>query len=226
MIGIYCFTNKINNKKYVGQSIDILLRREQHFWAAYNIKTREYNTYFHKAIRKYGQNNFIFEILEECKVDDLDEKEIKWISYYKSNNSEFGYNLTFGGKPLNSSHSLKIYQYDKNGKLLAEFENAYDAARQLGEGFYQSSIWSCASHYKAKSVKGFIFAYEGDDLSWHFNLKINKRAVVQLDKNNNIINTFSSLKEAARAVNGNSSNIRKVLQGKRKSSSGYYWKEV
>lgn len=70
MIGIYCWTNKITNEKYVGQSIDIMKRKAQHI---YNSKTE--NTALYQSMRKYGIENFIFSILEECSENELDEKE-------------------------------------------------------------------------------------------------------------------------------------------------------
>jgi hypothetical protein len=53
----------------------------------------------HKALRKYGLENFIIEIIETCNsLDELNEKEIYWISFFKSVNNKFGYNLDSGGK--------------------------------------------------------------------------------------------------------------------------------
>ena len=67
MIGIYKITNKINGKIYIGQSNDIKRRFLEH-------------TYRDKlpidiAIKKYGKENFSFEILEECPTEQLNEKE-------------------------------------------------------------------------------------------------------------------------------------------------------
>jgi hypothetical protein len=50
------------------------------------------NYSFHVALRKYGQENFIWEILEECENDQLSERERYWISYY--NTYYDGYNET------------------------------------------------------------------------------------------------------------------------------------
>lgn len=91
MIGIYCWTNKINNKKYVGQSIDIERRRQQHIYSA-----GKYMTKISLAIHKYGLNNFTFEILELCKVEELNEKEQYWINFYDSISN--GYNITYVDK--------------------------------------------------------------------------------------------------------------------------------
>ena len=86
--GIYKVTNKINGKVYIGQSVDIGKRWHQHMTAKDDI-------YFHKAIQKYGVENFEWEVIEQCKKKDLDEREIYWIEYYDSFNK--GYNCTKGG---------------------------------------------------------------------------------------------------------------------------------
>ena len=86
--GIYKVTNKINGKVYIGQSVDIGRRWREHMTAKDEI-------YFHKAIQKYGVENFEWEVIERCKKKDLDEREIYWIEYYDSFNK--GYNCTKGG---------------------------------------------------------------------------------------------------------------------------------
>lgn len=73
--GIYKITNKITNKCYVGQSIDIYRRWQEHCRPSSN-------SIIGKAIRKYGKENFDFEILEEVKnIKDLNEKEAFYISF-------------------------------------------------------------------------------------------------------------------------------------------------
>ena len=86
--GIYKVTNKINGKVYIGQSVDIGRRWRQHMTAKDDI-------YFHKAIQKYGVENFEWEVIEQCKKKDLDAREAYWIEYYDSFNK--GYNCTKGG---------------------------------------------------------------------------------------------------------------------------------
>ena len=51
----------------------------------------------YRAIKKYGIENFDFEVIEECSKEQLNDKEIYWISYYDSCNLDKGYNLTKGG---------------------------------------------------------------------------------------------------------------------------------
>ena len=79
---IYAFQNIINGKWYVGQTIQQPNeRKNQHINSAYNPNDKDYNVLFHQKIRQYGQNNFIFTILEEVKdKKDLDNRERYWIT--------------------------------------------------------------------------------------------------------------------------------------------------
>lgn len=70
MIGIYKITNTVNNKKYIGQSINIIDR-----WREHRQRASNGTEYLYQAIRKYGIQNFVFEVLEECLIEDLNLKE-------------------------------------------------------------------------------------------------------------------------------------------------------
>lgn len=94
MIGIYKITNNINDKCYIGQSRDIKKRWVSHKNAPFNPNLKEYNYPLYQAIRKYGLENFSFEVLEECQVESLNEKEDFWIKKYNSIDSSYGYNQT------------------------------------------------------------------------------------------------------------------------------------
>ena len=98
--GIYKFTNKFNQKVYIGQSIDINNRFNEHKNNAIN----GMKGYFYNAIRKYGIDNFDFDILLECTIEELDYWEKFYISYYKSNinryGRKYGYNMTDGSTEM------------------------------------------------------------------------------------------------------------------------------
>lgn len=95
MTGIYKITNNINGKIYIGQSIDINKRWKEHKHRS-QIPNKEYDKYLYRAFRKYGIENFTFEILEECTREQLNEKENYYILLYKSNDDFYGYNETSG----------------------------------------------------------------------------------------------------------------------------------
>lgn len=99
MIGIYKITNKITGKAYIGQSNNIKRRWQEH---KTNIKQKQYPLYV--DMNKYGIDNFIFEVLEECTIDELNEKEIFYIN--KFNTYYDGYNLTMGGNVLSAKTKI------------------------------------------------------------------------------------------------------------------------
>ena len=105
---IYKISNKINNKIYIGQTIQNPKDRWYRHCQKSHLSKAERNMVIKRAILKYGKDNFQFEIIEtieNCTKELLDSREIYWISYYNSYKS--GYNCTKGGcsgaKPLKIS---------------------------------------------------------------------------------------------------------------------------
>lgn len=97
-IGIYKIENKVNGKVYIGQSINIKKRFIEHRYRACDESDdKTYGLYLYAAMRKHGIENFSFTIIEECSKEELNEREMYWIQYYKSNQKEYGYNLSDGG---------------------------------------------------------------------------------------------------------------------------------
>lgn len=84
-IGIYKITNKINNKCYIGQSVHIERRWTEHCLPSSN-------SLIANAIKKYGKENFNFEILENCFIEELNDLEEYYIQQYNTI-TPFGYNV-------------------------------------------------------------------------------------------------------------------------------------
>lgn len=102
--GIYGIHNTANGKWYIGQSVNIYGRRQKHFWALLNSK--HYNGHLQASFDKYGSGCFEFHVLEITPDNMLDIRERAWISFYRSNQEEYGYNLEPGGCD-NKSHSIE-----------------------------------------------------------------------------------------------------------------------
>jgi group I intron endonuclease len=118
---IYKVTNIVNGKMYIGQTVyDLKKRKGQHL---YSVKSYKDNFYFHRAIRKYGPDNFKWKIIHECdNINFLDRFEIFYIGYYDTYNN--GYNLTLGGGgsvggkvSAETRHKLSIANSGKNNPM-------------------------------------------------------------------------------------------------------------
>ncbi len=108
---IYKCTNKINNKIYIGQtSRTVNERKDEHLNESFKKLSK---THFHRALRKYGIENFIWKKLENVMIENLNEKEEYYIKKYDSLKN--GYNMTINGYNLRGfCHS------DKTKKKMSE----------------------------------------------------------------------------------------------------------
>lgn len=72
------------------------------------------NNHLQNAWDKYGEENFRFEILEQCEIRDLNRREKYWIDYYNSNDNQNGYNLRidpFSNRGLKwTEHQRKVME--------------------------------------------------------------------------------------------------------------------
>lgn len=110
---IYCYTNLINGKKYVGQTNNLERRKKQHIQDSIHChKGHEisHNLPFHQAIRKYGIDNFSFEILATIDTEDwsmVNSLETKHIQSQQSM-APHGYNLMAGGEARRGLNKSKL----------------------------------------------------------------------------------------------------------------------
>jgi group I intron endonuclease len=92
---IYKITNLKNGKIYIGKTArEFLVRMDEH---KRGMKKTKYPLYC--AMRKYGWENFMFEILEETDNEEtLNQLEVKYVAQFNSLITQYGYNLTLGGE--------------------------------------------------------------------------------------------------------------------------------
>lgn len=109
---IYCYTNKINGHKYVGQTNNLERRIREHSSCAFNPKSFSYNHLIHQKIREYGKENFDISVLEKLYTDDIEEvnkREQYWIKKLESFcGTGKGYNRDAGGN--NAARSSVLSQ--------------------------------------------------------------------------------------------------------------------
>ena len=174
---IYKIENKLNGKVYIGQTIGTL----QHRIGQHKSNAKR-SSVISAAIRKYGWENFEAKIIDEAKsVEELNQKEVYWISYYKSV-APNGYNLEAGGKNAineentrlkiseankgrflgeKSPRSKKVYQFSLDGHFIAEYASAREASRIHKISSSQIASVCRKEHYIAK---GYRWSYEKDVL--------------------------------------------------------------
>src|SRR5687768_12422213 len=118
---IYKITNIINNKIYIGQTNDPKRR-----WRGHKNLAKSSNQIIHKAMRKYGVENFNFEILHsDLSWEKVNILEAKLIEKYNCRNNEYGYNIKQGGAWEQTEEAIKkrkdslnkTYVNKKNAKI-------------------------------------------------------------------------------------------------------------
>ncbi len=119
--GIYKIENLIDGKIYIGSSVNIENREYKHFWMLN--KNIHDNNHLQNIFNKIGRKNFKFEIIEECEITHLIDRENHYINIYKSNKQEFGYNMAlvneFRRNTYNDDVKLKLSKLNmiKNGNF-------------------------------------------------------------------------------------------------------------
>lgn len=107
--GIYSITNRVNGKKYIGQSINVEDRYKSHL--AELRRGAHANDYLTNAFNKYGEDSFEFKLIKACKRKYLDRFEKLYISIYNTMDRSYGYNLISGG------NAYKIYSKETRKKI-------------------------------------------------------------------------------------------------------------
>lgn len=129
MAYIYKITNILNNKVYIGQTIrNPSLRWNEHKSESLCPTSKHgYFYHLHCAIRKYGIESFVFEIIDECPDDERFRVETEYILKYHSNNPQKGYNYVVEGSgrtPYSSQKIKELWEKGFSRNEIAEILNA------------------------------------------------------------------------------------------------------
>lgn len=213
MIGIYKIENLLNGKVYIGQSVNIEKRWQDHKNRA---KSHTASYTITNAMNKYGIDNFSFEVIEQCPIEELDSKEQYWIAYYDSYKN--GYNETIGGGGKKVDDRA-VYQYDIYGNYIKQYKNIYEAHEAVG-----GSLITLRDALKGqqKTAQGYIWLYEkrdfiDDDTILNgvicFSLETGERLAI-----------FPSINKAAIETGDTPESIKSSCNNPEKNSGNYIWR--
>lgn len=144
MVGIYKITNNITGQSYIGQSVKIEQRKRRH-WSIVNTPSdHSYENPLYRAMRKYGKDNFSFDIIEECNVKDLNNRERYWIKFYDT--FFHGYNLTFGGDGGSSKEKKDsiigvIHDLETTNLPQREIAEKWKISEEMVQGINTGRYW-------------------------------------------------------------------------------------
>lgn len=230
---LYCHTNKINGKKYIG----ISLQKPSHRWQ--NGRGYKDCPKFNKAIQKYGWDNFEHEILlEHLTQQEASQYEKEYISKY--NTIDNGYNILQGGLD-NSANGGTIYfnkkpinQYGLDRQLIKTWDSAMQIERELGYG--HSSITACCRRESITSYN-YIWRYKDDcdDVNdiivkpincYHSCYNNNELKINQYDLNGNLVKQWNNIVEISKAFNKPTTLFTNCCNRKPKCKTayGYQWR--
>jgi group I intron endonuclease len=250
---IYKITNIVTNKCYIGETAqdDAQKRWKQHIK---KIKNNEGCPALRDAIKKYGIDNFKFELIIICFDEDRYKYEREYIKKFNSQVPN-GYNILPGGEVgksrLGMKHTPEAIQKMVNSvrKFREANPNYYETYREKHQAsikhINRSECIRSSEKFKNASKKRKI---EGNTDEWnnkisksvkeYFENKNNKekhrevmakakgKKVAQYTNDNILISEYISIKEASRETDISVSNIQHVLRGRTKTAGEYIWKYV
>jgi group I intron endonuclease len=206
MIGIYKITSP-SKKVYIGQSRNIKKR-----WNDYSVhkKKQKDQTAIFYSLKKYGKENHVFEVIEECSLEELNEREIYYIEKYDSVNN--GLNISRGGYyfwEVNVGKKHKKETIDKMKEYWAK--NAKPRSKE-----------TIAKISKTKQENPRITTPEM--VEKYRKASTSTKSISQFDLEGNHISDFNSINEAARHLNIRNDGVSACLRGKQKTAYGYIWR--
>lgn len=204
---IYKITNLINQKIYIGKTVQSLSKR---FSEHCSERVRSPKRPLYAAMNKYGIENFSIDLLEEVDQERVNEREIYWIETLQS--FKYGYNASLGGEGTPYlDYDLIVATFDQLGTVIA-------TANKLKIG--QDTVSRIVKQYNRSIPQGGVR---------------NSKTVLMFDLQDNFIQAFPSTRAAARFLietqnlsseneGGYAGHIGNVCKGKRKTCQGFKWK--
>lgn len=192
---IYKYENRINHKVYIGQTINPASRRYSHL-----SKSKTVDNKLYRAVRKYGWNNFDYNIIAQIEAEDikelsslLDALEERYIEQYDSYKN--GYNATTGGHSCREKEMpASFHDFCKNRTYSEE------TRKKMSESAHNRIVSEeTREKLRQKAIERNFAAYR-ELTTEKRNAGIRRshaKAVLQIDKNGNVVNTFETIQDAA-----------------------------
>ncbi len=242
---IYLIKNKLNNKIYIGSAVDGKRRFYHHRF--YLNKNSHHNIKLQNAWNKYGEENFVFEIIERLKdKNNLIEREqyyldkLLFAQEFIINKDKRFYKLGYNICPTASSNlgrifsekirlklAKKIKQYDLNGNFLRVWNSMSEAARECNTS--AGHICECCKSNPDKdgnynySAGGFIWKYEEDNTIVNKYVSTQYETILQFDDDGEFIREWEHAYSAEKELNIPRGNILNNCKGKIKYTGGFIW---
>lgn len=226
MYSVYKITNLINNKCYIGSSIRVDKRWKQHINDSKNINSEKYNYPLYKAFRKYGIDNFKFEILSDDfdNAESMQKYENEMIIFYNSYNN--GYNQTYNTnqseicaenlKEYIKKISKKCAKVDNHNNIVEIYNSYHDAARQNGMDENNASIIRKVCKGHIKSYKGYFFRdldYNNNPITPIFLTSARRKKIFSINVETLEESYYESISDAARKNNIERKRIQECIKG-------------
>lgn len=216
MIGIYKIISP-KEKVYVGQSTNIRSR-----WLHYTSLDCADQPKLYNSFIKYGVDKHKFEILEECSIKQLNERERYWQEKY--NVVEEGLNCK-----LVQTEDKSGYHSEETKRKIS-IANKGQTSPMKGRRHSEETKLKMSMSQKGKTrrKKSFKKRRVSEETKRKISLakkgkpSVNRRIIIQLDLNGNIVKEWSSITEAQNTTRF--MGIATALVGRSKSSGGFLWK--
>lgn len=217
---VYKATNRINGMSYIGQTVNFRERKLEHERCR-----EEDDCIFHRAIAKYGKDNFIWEILDKAdskeSINELEKIYIEKYNTFKPN----GYNMTKGGDGGSMWNARPVVCLEKDGTFIKRYDSAGEAKRI--DGFYDSDVLLCCKGIN-RTCRNKQFMFEDEYLKRGAKIyekpeSKSMKSVIQCDLSGNFISQFRSVQEASKKTGVRRSRISSVITGISKTAGGFIW---
>lgn len=216
---VYIHTNKINNKVYIG----ITSQKPETRWGRDGKKYKENQPVFYNAIQKYGWDNFKHEILfEDLTKEEAEQKEIELIAKHKSNDINFGYNMSTGGESGSKGYKFTDEQKMYLSEIHKGKNNGMYGKHHTKETIQKISISRLKENLSSETIHKMSIAKKGKKRD----RKSVEKQIATISNKVICVETgviYNGTKEAGRLNNIDSSCISKVCRGERKTAGGYHW---